>query len=124
MGEAIKVWLLAYERRIYVFITWRGERLMAKDAVFTMKLEPQLRDAFIAEAQAVDRPASQIVRDLMRDYVQRQRDQRDHDAFVRAKVEAGRRDRVAGLDQSNDEVEAEFATRRLALEGKAGEVRG
>ena len=58
---------------------------MAKDAVFTMKLEPQLRDAFIAEAQAVDRPASQIVRDLMRDYVQRQRDQRDHDAFVRAR---------------------------------------
>ncbi|PHY22371.1 antitoxin of toxin-antitoxin stability system [Caulobacter sp. BP25] len=97
---------------------------MAKDAVFTMKLEPQLRDAFIAEAQAVDRPASQIVRDLMRDYVQRQRDQRDHEAFVRAKVEAGRRDRVAGLDQPNDDVEAEFAARRRALEGKADEVRG
>lgn len=97
---------------------------MAKDAVFTMKLEPQLRDAFIAEAQAVDRPASQIVRDLMRDYVQRQRDQRDHEAFVRAKVEAGRRDRVAGLDQSNDDVEAEFVARRRALEEKADEVRG
>jgi predicted transcriptional regulator len=92
---------------------------MGKDAVFTMKLEPQLRDAFIAEAQAAHRPASQIVRDMMRDYVQRQREMRDHDVFVRAKVEAGRLDRVAGLDWSNDEVETEFAARRLALEGKA-----
>lgn len=95
---------------------------MGKDAVFTMKLEPQLRDAFIAEAQAAHRPASQIVRDMMRDYVQRQRGERDHDAFVRAKVEAGRRDRVAGLDSSNNEVEAEFAARRLALQGKVDEA--
>lgn len=97
---------------------------MSKDAVFTMKLEPQLRDAFIAEAQAAHRPASQIVRDLMRDYVQRQREARDHEAFVRAKVEAGRRDRVAGLDWSNDEVEADFAARRLALQGKVDEAQG
>lgn len=95
---------------------------MGKDAVFTMKLEPQLRDAFIAEARTAHRPASQIVRDMMRDYVQRQRDERDHEAFVRAKVEAGRRDRVAGLSVLNDEVEAEFAARRLALQGKADEA--
>ena len=82
---------------------------MGKDAVFTMKLEAQLRDEFLAEAQAAHRPASQIVREMMRDYVQRQRDARDHDAFVRAKVEAGRRDRLAGLDAPHDEVEAEFA---------------
>jgi predicted transcriptional regulator len=96
---------------------------MSKDAVFTMKLEAQLRDAFLAEAQAAHRPASQIVRDMMRDYVQRQRDEREHDAFIRAKVEAGRRDRLAGAGVSNDEVEAEFAARRLALEGKADEAR-
>ncbi|WP_395444127.1 antitoxin of toxin-antitoxin stability system [Caulobacter sp. UC70_42] len=95
---------------------------MSKDAVFTMKLEPELRDAFIAEAQVAHRPASQIVRDLMRDYVQRQRQARDHETFVRAKVEAGRRDRVAGLDWSNDEVEAEFAAHRLGLEKKAAKA--
>jgi predicted transcriptional regulator len=94
---------------------------MGKDAVFTMKLEPQLREAFVAEAQAAHRSASQIVRDLMRDYVERQRQARDHDAFVRAKVEAGRGDRTAGASASNDEVEAEFAARRLALEGRADE---
>ena len=39
---------------------------MSKEAVFTMKLEPELRAAFMAEAEALDRPASQVVRELMR----------------------------------------------------------
>lgn len=34
---------------------------MSKHAVFTMKLETELRDQFMAEAQASHRPASQIV---------------------------------------------------------------
>ncbi|KQY28280.1 antitoxin of toxin-antitoxin stability system [Caulobacter sp. Root487D2Y] len=96
---------------------------MSKDAVFTLKLEPQLRDAFLAEAQAAHRPASQIVRDMMRDFIQRQRDEREHDAFVRGKVEAGRRDRAAGLGSTNDEIETEFAARRAALLGKAAEAK-
>ena len=47
---------------------------MTKPAIFTMKLEPDLRAAFMAAAQASHRPASQVVRDLMRDYVQRQQE--------------------------------------------------
>jgi len=39
-------------------------------------------------AEASHRPASQLVRELMRDFVQRQRDARDHDAFLRDKAEA------------------------------------
>jgi hypothetical protein len=31
---------------------------MSKEAVFTMKLEPGLRDSFMAEAEASHRPAS------------------------------------------------------------------
>lgn len=42
---------------------------MAKEAMFTLKLEPELREQFMAEAQATDRPASQIVREFMRDFV-------------------------------------------------------
>ena len=49
---------------------------MLKEAVFTMKLEPELRADFIAEAEAADRPASQIMRELMRHYVRRQREAR------------------------------------------------
>jgi predicted transcriptional regulator len=95
---------------------------MAKEAVFTMKLEPELRDEFMAEAQALDRPASQVVRDLMREFVRRQREAREHEAFVRRKVEAGRRDMRAGRRRTHAEVEADFASRRTELLHKAGEA--
>ncbi|MBD4943379.1 antitoxin of toxin-antitoxin stability system, partial [Xanthomonas citri pv. citri] len=39
-----------------------------------MKLEPELRDTFMAEAAADDRPAAQVVRELMRDYITRRRE--------------------------------------------------
>jgi predicted transcriptional regulator len=56
---------------------------MGKDAVFTMKLESDLRDQFLAAAEAMDRPASQIVREFMREFIQRQRETREHDAVPR-----------------------------------------
>lgn len=88
---------------------------MSKEAVFTMKLEPELRDEFMAEAEAAHRPASQILRELMREFVQRQREAREYDEFLRRKVEAGRASMRAGLGQSNDEVEAEFAAKRAQI---------
>lgn len=88
---------------------------MSKQAVFTMKLEPELRDAFMAEAEASHRPASQVVRELMREFVERQREARDYDEFLRRKVEAGRASMKAGLGRPNDAVEAEFAARRKSV---------
>jgi predicted transcriptional regulator len=85
---------------------------MSKQAVFTMKLEPELRDEFMAEAEAAHRPASQVMRELMREYVQRQREIREYDAYLRRKVEAGRASMRAGQGRANDEVEEEFAARR------------
>ena len=38
---------------------------MSKQAVFTMKLESELRDSFMAEAASEDRPASQVVRECL-----------------------------------------------------------
>ena len=87
---------------------------MLKEAVFTMKLEPELRDAFMAEADATHRPASQIVRELMRDFVQRQREAREYDTFLRDKVEAARASMQAGEGRPDEEVEARFAARRAA----------
>ena len=91
---------------------------MQKEAVFTMKLEQELRDEFLAEAEAAHRPASQIVRELMREFVQRQREARAYDSFLRKKVEAARSSVRAGRGRSNDEVEAGFATRRTELRRK------
>jgi predicted transcriptional regulator len=88
---------------------------MSKEAVFTMKLEPELRDEFMAEAEAVHRPASQVVRELMREFVQRQRAAREYDEFLHRKVKAARSSMRAGVGRSNDEVEAEFAARRARV---------
>ena len=85
---------------------------MLKEAVLTMKLEPELRADFIAEAEAADRPASQIMRELMRDYIRRQREARQYDELLRKKVEAARTSVQAGTGRSNEEVESEFAARR------------
>lgn len=85
---------------------------MPKEAVFTMKLEPDLREAFMSEAQAAHRPASQVLRELMRDFVQRQRQAREYDDFLEQKVQAARKSIEAGLGISNEEVEEQFIARR------------
>lgn len=95
------------------------EPVMSKEAMFTMKLEPELRDAFMAEAEASHRPASQVVRELMREFVERQRQAREYDAFLRAKVDTARAQIVSGQYTSDADVEARFAARRTALRAKA-----
>jgi len=88
---------------------------MTTKAVFTMKLEPELRDRFMAEAAADDRPAAQVVRELMRGYIEQRRQARDYDAYLRRKVETARADKAAGRDVANEEIEAEFSAARDAL---------
>ena len=95
---------------------------MSTKAVFTMKLEPDLRDTFMAEAAADDRPAAQVVRELMRDYINQRREAREYDEFLRRKVEVARRQRDAGLHVSNEEVEADATARRVDLLRRAGEA--
>ena len=89
---------------------------MAKEAVFTMKLEPELRDAFMAAAEAADRPASQIVREFMRDFVQQDR---EYVAFLQRKVERARADIAAGRVHTHEEVVAEMDELVTKLERKS-----
>ncbi|MGA9494504.1 MAG: hypothetical protein WA718_06215 [Terriglobales bacterium] len=81
---------------------------MPKEAVFTLKLEAELRDAFAAEAAATHRPASDLVRAFMREFVQRQREAREHDAWFRAKVQEAMDDLRPGIphDAVMDETRA------------------
>ena len=92
---------------------------MSKEAVFTMKLEPELRDQFMAEAQATHRPASQLVREFMREFVQRQKDARDHAAWMHREIEQGLReaDDPTVRRIPHDDVMAEM-TRRVAEASK------
>lgn len=97
---------------------------MSKEAVFTMKLEHELREAFMAEAAAAHRPASQVLRELMREFVQRQREAREYEAFLQGKVAAAREQIRAGSHDSDAAVEARFAARRAGVVDKGRGGRG
>ena len=85
---------------------------MLKEAVFTMKLEPELRADFMAEVAGEERPASQVMRELMRGYIEQRRQAREYDDYLRRKVEAGRASMRAGCGRSNEEVETTFVAKR------------
>lgn len=92
---------------------------MPKAAVFTMKLEAGLRAEFMAAAEASHRPASQVVRELMRDFVRRQQECHDHSAFLQRKVDAARASVNDGQGRSNEAVDADFAVRRARVNDAA-----
>ncbi|KAE9646516.1 antitoxin of toxin-antitoxin stability system [Pseudomonas sp. PB103] len=91
---------------------------MSKQAVFTMKLEPELREQFMAEAEASHRPASQIMREMMRQFVRTQQEAREYEVFLQRKVDLARESMAAGEGVSNEEVEAQFAARRRQVENQ------
>ncbi|WP_234419199.1 antitoxin of toxin-antitoxin stability system [Sphingomonas sp. EC-HK361] len=84
-----------------------------------MKLEPDLRAEFMAAAEASHRPASQVVREMMREFVQRQQDLRDHSAFLHRKVGAARASVQEARGRSNEAVETDFAARRKRVADQA-----
>ena len=92
---------------------------MAKDAVFTMKLEAELREAFVDAAKSEDRPASQVLRELMRAYVEGRRDAEAYDAFVARKVAISLKQAAAGNVVDDVEVSRMFAERWPADEPRS-----
>lgn len=92
---------------------------MPKESVFTLKLESDLRDAFLAEAATTHRPASQLVREFMRDFVQSQREAREHDLWFRSQIQAALDDPRPSIP--NDVVKAK--TRALIDRIAAGKAK-
>lgn len=84
---------------------------------FTLRVDVELKEAFAEAARRHDRTGAQLVRDFMRDYVQKARSMAEYESWFRSRVEAGRADVRAGRVSSNEEVEARFATRREAARG-------
>ena len=58
--------------------------------MFTLKLESDLHRAFVMTARANYRPASQVVREMMREYIDRYRHASEYAAFLHAKVDRAR----------------------------------
>lgn len=51
---------------------------MGKDAGFRIRVERELRDAFVDKCRAQDRPAAQVIRDFMRQYIKDNAIANDH----------------------------------------------
>ncbi len=82
------------------------------EATFTFRVEDALKSAFTEAAKARDQTGAQLLRGFMRDYVKRQEDEAEYDAWFRRQVRAGVDSANSGSLISAEEVEIEFAARR------------
>lgn len=88
---------------------------MPKEAIFNVTIDAALHETFVAETTAADRPTSEVISELMQDFIARQREARAYDAFVRRKVARAEEDVRRGAVLSNEEVEARAAEQRARL---------
>ncbi len=86
--------------------------MKAKDTTFTLKIEAELRERFMAVVAEEDRSASQVVRELMRQYVAERAVTPEYREYLQKKVDIAREQMRQGLGRSNAEVEADFAKLR------------
>jgi predicted transcriptional regulator len=85
------------------------------EATFTFRVEEQLKNAFTQAAKAKDRTGAQLLRDFMREFVRRQQQANEHDAWFRQHVQIGLDSADAGDLIAAEEVEAEAETWREAI---------
>lgn len=88
------------------------------EATFTFRVNKGLKDEFSTAAKSRDRTGAQLLRDFMRDFVAQQQEAVDHDAWFRRQVQTGLDSANAGNLVANEDVEAEFASRRTATRRK------
>jgi predicted transcriptional regulator len=89
---------------------------------FTFRVDDELKSAFAASAKAQDRTSAQLLRVLMREAIQRQKDAHAHDSWFRGEVEQGMREaddpRVPRLP--HEEVRSNWRRQRAEMEKRAG----
>lgn len=90
------------------------------EATFTFRVDDDLKTEFAKAAKARGRSGAQLLRDFMRDFVRRQQEAAEYDAWFRREVQKGVDAANAGDVVSNEEVEARFAARREAARRRLG----
>ncbi|MBB3016567.1 antitoxin of toxin-antitoxin stability system [Cupriavidus alkaliphilus] len=83
--------------------------LVSEETKFTLTLNAQLRDAFMAEATAEGLTTSQVAEALIRQYLAQRQQSRDDEALFQEVVEEGIASMRAGIGIPNEQVEAESA---------------
>ena len=93
------------------------------EATVTFRVDEALKREFAQAAKAKDRTGAQLLRDFMRQYVERQQEVAAHDAWFRQEVQIGLDAANAGHLIPGNEVEAEAAAWREATRRRmAGEA--
>ena len=88
------------------------------ETTFTFRVDDSLKTQFTNAAKKHDRTTSQLLRDFMRDYVKRQQEETEYNAWFRRQVRTGIDSANAGNLISDDVVETEFAERRMGARHK------
>ncbi|HWK46783.1 MAG TPA: hypothetical protein VNT30_18830 [Stellaceae bacterium] len=92
-----------------------------KNETFNFRIDPSLKAAFVAAAEAEDKPAAQLVRDFMRAFVKRRERQTFETEARRQSRIVAERSRDPGTDDhaSLAELDALFEEDQFADEWKA-----
>ena len=85
------------------------------DSTLTIRVDSELKEAFVQYAKSRDRTSAQLLRDFMRQSLQQTSRNEDYEAWFRAKVEKAMLNVAAGNVLSQEEVEARVAERRKQL---------
>jgi len=93
------------------------------ETTFTFRVDEALKTDFTTAAKARDRTGAQLLRDFMREFVQRQQDMAEHDAWFRRQVQRGIDSANAGDLIPTQEVEAEAADWRAETRRKISDSR-
>ena len=86
---------------------------------FTFRVDDTLKSAFSDVAKQQDRTAAQLLRDFMREYVARNRQDAEYDAWFRRKVEAGEKAYREGRFITQEEATRRAGQRRARILGSA-----
>lgn len=101
-----------FQRTIYVLlctycVIHEGKAMSEATATFTFRVDENLKTEFATAAKSRDRTGAQLLRDFMREFVQKQQEAAAHDAWFRRQVQIGLDSANAGDLISAEEVEAE-----------------
>ena len=91
------------------------------ESTFTLRVDASLKEAFTEVARMQDRSGAQLVREFMREVVQKSHSQEAYEQWFARKVAEGRADARLGRVVDNKTVMAEAQERRQVLLARLGE---
>lgn len=91
------------------------------EATFTFRLDEELKNRFAAAAKSNEQSGDQLLRDYMREYVAREADGADYDAWFRSEVDAAIRESAnPEIEQlPHEDVRSNWLSRRALLSERA-----